>query len=379
MTTIAFVGTGFVADYYMTTLANHPELRIGGVWDRNAARLEQFSGFHGVRAYASLSACLGDPDVSIVVNLTNPASHFELNCAALEAGKHVYCEKPLGMTYDEAHKVIELAEQKGLTVCGAPANGLSDAQRLTAQLVESGRIGAPRLAYAEMEDGPVFKDNWTRWRSLSGAKWPGLHEFEVGCTLEHAGYGLSWLVGLFGPVERGQAFSALTFPDKGPGTEALAMAADFSVGCLVFGSGVTARLTCGLAAPRDRSLTIVGEEGTLVVRDLWDDRSPVHLGRFDAKPALIQRLAGRFERKRGGVLPLRLTHGKAVAYPFPPSAGKLSPFPSRIDFARGIAAMAEATSIGEAPFFSGRRALHLSELALALNDGIGLFEPRSRF
>jgi hypothetical protein len=46
------------------------------------------------------------------------------------------------------------------------------------------------------------------------------------------------------------------------------MAPDFAVGCLTFRSGVTARLTCGLAAPRDRSLTIVGEQGTIVVRDL---------------------------------------------------------------------------------------------------------------
>jgi predicted dehydrogenase len=116
----------------------------------------------------------------------------------LNAGKHVYCEKPLGMTFEEAREVIELAERLNLTVCGAPANGLSDAQQLVASLIAGGRIGQPRLAYAEMEDGPVFKDNWTEWRSLSGAKWPGLHEFEVGCTLEHAGYGLSWLVSLFG-------------------------------------------------------------------------------------------------------------------------------------------------------------------------------------
>ncbi|MEQ8741505.1 MAG: Gfo/Idh/MocA family oxidoreductase, partial [Hoeflea sp.] len=295
MATIAFIGTGFVADYYMTTLANHPGLKLAGVWDLNASRLQQFSAFHGMRAYRSLEECLSEPDVDIVVNLTNPESHFALNCSALEAGKHVYCEKPLGMTYDEAVKVIELAEEKKLTVCGAPANGLSDAQQLTAQLIGEGRIGTPRLAYAEMEDGPVFKDNWRDWRSRSGAKWPGLHEFEIGCTLEHAGYGLSWLVALFGPVAGGQAFSALAFPDKGPGTEGLSLAADFSVGCLSFESGVTARLTCGLAAPRDRSLTIVGDEGTIVVRDLWDDRSAVHLSRFAEKPPLIQRLAGRFE------------------------------------------------------------------------------------
>ncbi|MEQ8482402.1 MAG: Gfo/Idh/MocA family oxidoreductase [Hoeflea sp.] len=379
MATIAFIGTGFVADYYMTTLANHPGLKLAGVWDRDAIRLERFSAYHGLRAYGSLEECLSDPDVGIVVNLTNPENHFALNCSALEAGKHVYCEKPLGMTYDEAVKVVELAEEKKLTVCGAPANGLSDAQRLTAQLIGEGRIGAPRLAYAEMEDGPVFKDNWRDWRSRSGANWPGLHEFEVGCTLEHAGYGLSWLVALFGPVAGGHAFSALVFPDKGAGTEGLKLAADFSVGCLSFDSGVTARLTCGLAAPRDRSLTIVGDEGTIVVRDLWDDRSAIHLARFAEKLPLIQRIAGRFERHRGRVLPLTLTHGKPVRYPFPPSAPALSAFPSQIDFARGIAAMAEAIGKGEAPFFSGRRALHLSELALALNDGVGAFEPRSRF
>ena len=379
MTKIALVGTGFVADYYMTTLANYPALTIAGAWDRSSEQLSRFTRFHDVRAYGTLAECLGDEDVEIVVNLTTPESHFDLNCAALDAGKHVYCEKPLGMSFEEAAEVIERAERAGLTVCGAPANGLSDAQSLVAELIESGRIGTPRLAYAEMEDGPVFRDNWTEWRSRSGAKWPGLHEFEVGCTLEHAGYGLSWLVSLFGAVREGQAFSALTFPEKGPGTERLAMAADFSVGCLTFSSGVVARLTCGLAAPRDRSLTIVGDEGTIVVRDLWDDRSPVHLSRFDEKRPFLQRLAGRLERKRGQVLPLSLVHGRPVAYPARAKATSLSSFPSQIDFARGIAAMADALASGKAPVFSGRRALHLTELALALNAGVGPFTPRSGF
>ncbi|MEM5494835.1 Gfo/Idh/MocA family oxidoreductase [Hoeflea sp. AS16] len=379
MTKIAFVGTGFVADYYMTTLANYPGLTVAGVWDHDAHRLAQFCRFHNVPAYGSLEECLGEAETAIIVNLTTPESHFELNCAALNASKHVYCEKPLGMTFEEAREVVELAEAKGLTVCGAPANGLSDAQKLVAGLIADGRIGKPRLAYAEMEDGPVFKDNWAEWASRSGAKWPGLHEFEVGCTLEHAGYGLSWLVSLFGAVEEGQAFSALTFPDKGAGTAGIDMAPDFAVGCLSFRSGVTARLTCGLAAPRDRSLTIVGDEGTIVVRDLWDDRSPVHLSRFDGKRPLLQRLAGRFERSRGQVLPLRLLHGRPVAYPAPAKAGKLPAFPSQIDFARGIAVMAEALAAGQTPFFSGKRALHLTELALAMSQGVGPFKPRSGF
>tara|TARA_R110002020_G_scaffold25240_5_gene82282 strand:+ start:1718 stop:2857 length:1140 start_codon:yes stop_codon:yes gene_type:complete len=379
MTKIALIGTGFVADYYMTTLANYPELGLAGAWDRDSLRLGEFCRFHDARAYGSLEECLGDPEVAIIVNLTSPESHFELNCAALEAGKHVYCEKPLAMSFEQARAVVDLAASKGLTVCGAPANGLSDAQQLTETLIEAGRIGTPRLAYAEMEDGPVFRDNWTDWRSRSGAKWPGVHEFEVGCTLEHAGYGLSWLVSLFGAVEKGQAFSALTFPDKGPGTAELKLAPDFSVGCLSFRSGVTARLTCGLAAPRDRSLTIVGDKGTIVVRDLWDDRSPVHLSRFDGKRPFLQRLAALYERQRRRVLPLSLTYGRPVPYPAPAKATSLASFPSRIDFARGIAVMARAIDAGEAPFFSGERALHLTELALALNEGAGSFTPRSGF
>ncbi|MDP2733082.1 MAG: Gfo/Idh/MocA family oxidoreductase [Hoeflea sp.] len=379
MTKIAFVGAGFVADYYMTTLANYPELEIAGVWDHDAGRLAQFCSFYGTPAYGSLAECLGDQTTTIIVNLTNPENHFALNRAALKAGKHVYCEKPLGMSFEQASEIIALAGTENLTVCGAPANGLSEAHALTASLIDAGRIGTPRLAYAEMEDGSVFRDNWMAWRSRSGAKWPGLHEFELGCTLEHAGYGLSWLVSLFGAVETGQAFSALTFPDKGPGTSDRVMGPDFSVGCLNFRSGVTARLTCGLAAPRDRSLTILGDEGTIVVRDLWDDRSRVHLSRFDGKRPLLQRLAGRFERARGRVLPLRLTHGSPVPYSAPAKAAKLAAFPSQIDFARGIAVMAEAIAKGEAPYFSGARALHLTELALALNAGVGAFKPRSRF
>lgn len=66
MTGIAFVGTGFVADYYMTTLANHPQLRLVGAFDRSPAQLDRFSRFYGVRAYADLAEVFADPDVAVV-------------------------------------------------------------------------------------------------------------------------------------------------------------------------------------------------------------------------------------------------------------------------------------------------------------------------
>lgn len=378
MTRIALVGTGFVADYYVTTLANYPEIRLAGAWDRDADRLRAFGGFHKVPTFGGLDEILRDGGVDIVVNLTTPESHFPVNRAALEAGKHVYCEKPLAMSVEEAETLVSIAERNRLTICGAPANALSDAFELVRSQLEGGRIGRPKLVYAEMEDGPVFRANWRQWRNRSGAPWPGAHEFEVGCTLEHAGYGLSWLVGLFGPVAHVSAFSALTFPDKGPGTERLSMAPDFSVGCLTFRSGMVARLTCGLAAPRDRSMTVLGDEGTLVVRDLWDNRSPVNLAARDAR-SFVQKVAERVENRLGRRLPFRLYGGRRLPYPREAGISKLPSYPSQIDFARGIQRQAEAIRSDRQPFFSGRVSLHLTELALALDAGLPDYRVRTGF
>ncbi|MFI0843205.1 Gfo/Idh/MocA family protein [Mesorhizobium sp. IMUNJ 23232] len=371
---IAIVGTGFVADYYMTTLGNYPGLRLAGVFDRSAARLDQFAAFHKLRKYDSLAAVMADPLVKIVVNLTTPESHFEVSRATLEAGKHVYCEKPLAMDLSDAARIVDLAEAKNLTVATAPANALSEAHGLAAAALAEGRIGTPRLVYAEMEDGPVFRDKWPSWRSRSGAPWPGLHEFEIGCTLEHSGYALSWLVSLFGAVDSLTAYSAVTFPNKGPGTENITMAPDFSVGCLNFRSGLVARLTSGLAAPKDRSLTILGDKGSITVRDLWDNRSAVFVEETAAPRRLSTRVVNRLEAKLGRFIPWKPTPGRRIAYPAA-TRETLPNFPSQIDFCRGIAAQAIAIEAGEQPFFSGRRALHITELALALNNAHVLPQP----
>ena len=372
--TIAIVGTGFVADYYMTTLAGHPQLKLAGVFDRNTNRLAQFCSFHKVRAYPDYAAMLADPLVEIIVNLASPQAHFEISKAALEAGKQVYSEKPLAMSLEDAEGLVSLARSRNLTIASAPANGLSDACALVRDQLLANAIGTPRLVYAEMEDGPVFRAKWQDWKSRSGAPWPGIHEFEVGCTLEHAGYALSWLVGLFGPVKEMTAFSSLTFPDKGAGSQNHTLAPDFSVGCLTFKSGVIARLTSGLAAPRDRSLTILGDKGSITVRDLWDNRSVVHLEQTDAPRPLLHKLLRRLEAKLGKALPFKQVPGRRLSYPAA-SNGQLPSYPSKIDFMGGVAAQARMIR-GEGPaFYSDAVALHITELALALHNANNLHKP----
>ena len=108
---IAIVGTGFVAEMYGTTLAHYPALNLVGAYDTDSARLAAFSRRWPVRSYSSFDEMLGDTSVGMVLNLTSPRSHFEVSARCLEAGKHVYSEKPLAMNSHEASKLVALAEQ----------------------------------------------------------------------------------------------------------------------------------------------------------------------------------------------------------------------------------------------------------------------------
>ena len=84
---IGFVGCGFVADHYMTTLANHRKLVLAGAYDRNPERLAVFCRHYGAKAFGSLDALLAEPEIALVLNLTNPHSHFEVSRATLEIGR----------------------------------------------------------------------------------------------------------------------------------------------------------------------------------------------------------------------------------------------------------------------------------------------------
>jgi len=378
---IAIVGCGYVADYYMLTLRNHPTLQVAGVFDRKPDRLREFCAFHGVPAYATLDALLADGEVGMVLNLTNPASHYEVSLAALEAGRHVYSEKPLAMSIEDAEHLVEVARRRNLALAAAPCSILGESAQAAWTAILDGRLGRVRLAYAEMEDSMVFRESFREWNSPSGAPWPAADEFAVGCTLEHAGYYLTWLCAMFGPVQEITAFSARLFDDKGVEPAGDELAGDFSVSCLRFADGVVARLTCGLVAPKDRSLHIVGTEGTVTVSDGWDNRSGVWLRDREGYPQSrfvpkLGRLAARVER----YLPGR--HWLGERLPLAPDRPIVPSSSSRMDFARGPAATAEALHTNQPLPISADFSLHITELALVAQNAERFpspYRPRSTF
>ena len=267
---IAIVGCGFVADYYLKTLSMHSQLKLVGVMDKISDRAYKFAQFHNVdRVYETLTDVLEDNTVDIVLNLTNPNSHYEVSKACLQAGKHVYSEKPLAMEMAQANELVNIAQTKGLYLSSAPCSLLSETAQTVWKALRENKVGKVRLVYAEMDDGLVHQMPYQKWLSESGTPWPYKDEFEVGCTLEHAGYYVNWLTAFFGPAETVSAFSSCVIPDKQTDIPLDVNAPDFSVACIKFASGVVARLTCSIVAPHDHSLKIIGDEGLLGVDDCW--------------------------------------------------------------------------------------------------------------
>ncbi len=372
-TRIALVGCGFVADYYIGTMQAHPELEIAGVMDCDGQRSAHFAAYYKLPTYSSLDDVLKDPSISVVANLTNPRSHYEVSRRCLEAGKHVYSEKPLAVRLSDAEQLVDLAQRKGLYISSAPCSALSETAQTIWKALRQNAIGKVLMVRAELDDGFLAATRYRQWKSRSGTPWPWKDELTVGCTLEHAGYYLTWLAAFFGRAESVTAFSSCNMRERWVADGVEDPGPDFSVACVRYESGVVARLTCNIVAPLDRTLTIIGEDGILRTGDSWDYRSPVYIQKRD--------FFSRVAHKYPFVSKLPVVGGHS--YPLLKGNGANSYRQAhKMDFARGLADLAEAIAGGRECRLSAQFCLHVNELVLAINnagDDGATYRMRSSF
>ncbi len=370
---LAVVGTGYVAHMYAATMGKHSDLTLLGVQDTNPKHLEAFCRTWRSRPYASLDDVLSDPAVELVLNLTNPRSHYEVTRRCLESGKHVYSEKPLAMTAADAAKLVKLAKQKERQLSTAPCSLLSETAQTMWKAIREGVVGKVRLVYANFDDGMIAPNMspWL-WVNDSGVPWPAADEFEVGCTYEHAGYVLTWLAAFFGPAKSVTAFASCQIPDKGVRVDA--MAPDFSVGCIEYSNDVVVRVTCGIVAPLDKSLLIIGDDGVISTSNVRDDAGPVYVQHIPprAMHARLERWLNPIRKSLEGYLPAVPWSGLdwhfRRKYPFARRpTGVVVDRPGKpVDFCRGPSEMAEAIRDKRACRLSADMGLHITEVIEAL-------------
>jgi len=259
---------------------------------------------------------------------------------------------------------VLLAEHLGLLVLSASCSLLGDAAQKLWHAVRHEVTGKVRAVYAELDDGMVHKMPFQKWKSSSGAPWPYKDEFEVGCTLEHAGYYLGWLVAMFGPAKSVTVFSDCLVLDKLAGEQLEPpFTPDFSVGVLKFANGVVARLSTTIIGPHNHSIQIIGDDGVIGLNDCWfnDDKVYVRKLWHIRRKSFLSPFTTRYKVSGLSNRKLKNTGG------------------SRMDFAAGVMEMSASMNEQRQCLLSPRFSLHVNEIALALQGDNGVYEMNSTF
>jgi predicted dehydrogenase len=275
---LALVGAGVISTQYLTALSSFPDVRVLSVADLDEERARAQAQAYGVPAHGDVASALAIPEVEIVVNLTIPAAHAEVATAALQAGKHVYGEKPLALAPSDGAKILAEAQTRGLRVGSAPDTFLGAGLQSAARAVRAGLIGEPVSATA-VTQGPG-PESWHPSPEF-------LFQYGAGPLFDIGPYYLTALVALFGSVTRVAATSrqarAQRVVGSGPraGTVFDVEVPTHVHALLDFASGPSASATFSFdsAVPR-RMIEITGTEGTLSLPDPNTFEGPLRIQRF---------------------------------------------------------------------------------------------------
>jgi predicted dehydrogenase len=263
---IGIIGCGAIFPAYVKGCSDYPVVRIAACADLDVDRARQRAAESGLPRGVAVEELLADPGIEVVVNLTVPRAHAGVTRAALEAGKHVYSEKPLALGREEASALVALAAARGLRLGGAPDTFLGGGIQTCRRLVDEGAIGRPVAAAAffcypgheSWHPNPKF-----------------YYEKGGGPMFDMGPYYITALVNLLGPAQRVSGSARVSFPTRTITSEPLAgtvIAVETPThlaGTIDFAGGAVATMVMSFDMQNHRlpCLEVYGSEGTLVVPD----------------------------------------------------------------------------------------------------------------
>lgn len=195
MKTVRFgiVGTGMIADFHAKAVASLEGVELAGVFSRNSEKALDFASRHGTKAVSSLEALLGDPQIDAICVTTPSGTHGEIAIAALNAGKHVLCEKPLEVTREKVDAMIAAAQRNNRHLAAVFQMRFNDGAVQMKKAFEAGRFGKVALCSCYIK--------W--WRSqeyYDNGGWRGTKQLDGGGVLFNQGIHtldlLQWIAGM---------------------------------------------------------------------------------------------------------------------------------------------------------------------------------------
>lgn len=264
---IGIAGCGNISDAYFsgcTKLCQN--LEVVACSDVILERAREKAAKWNIPLACSTEELLANPEIELVVNLTIPKLHAKLNTQVLQAGKHVYVEKPLAISLPDAKAVMELAATKGLRVGCAPDTFLGAGIQTCRAIIDQGLIGTPVSAFAFM-----LCHGHESWHPDPDFYYqPG-----AGPMLDMGPYYLTALVNLVSPISRVSGFTGKAFNERlitsAPknGTKIEVNTSTHVAGTVDFASGAIGTVIMSFDVWRSDCprIEIHGTEGSLSVPD----------------------------------------------------------------------------------------------------------------
>ena len=213
MKNIGLIGCGNIAETYFRAQDYFNNIKFVACADKFPEVSKKCADQYNIKSL-TVDEILKDTNVDVILNLTIPQAHFEISKLALEAGKHVYSEKPMSIKYDEANELVNLAKDNNLYIGNAPDTFLGGGGQVARKFVDDGDIGKVLtgnfiFAFPGVQE---FHPNPESWFQSGG-----------GPVIDMGPYFFTTLVNLLGPVKnvrsRGKKFADqreyLVGPKKG--------------------------------------------------------------------------------------------------------------------------------------------------------------------
>ncbi len=262
---VGILGCGNISTTYFSLSPLFKGIKVLACADLNPAAAEAKAKEYGVKAQ-TVEELLANDEIDVIVNLTIPDAHFAVSKAILQAGKHVYSEKPLTVTLEEGKELQALGREKGLAIGCAPDTFLGGAHQLARAYIDGGGVG--RITSGTCH---VMSPGMEMWHPN-----PGFFFLNGGGPILDLGpYYIANLINFLGPVKRVAALTSMANKTRTVTSEPLSgtiipVETPTNIHALLeFAEGATITLSASwdVWSHRHANMELYGTEGSIYVPD----------------------------------------------------------------------------------------------------------------
>ena len=298
---VAIIGCGSVSNRYIVHLQSSPLVKIVSLCDIKQDRAEAQNKKYNIGAstYNNINALLKGNAFDLMLTLTDMQMHGALNKIALQAGKHVWSEKPLANTYAEGKALVDYAKLKGVRIWGAPAVVTSPQFEFMSKTIQEGKLG--KLASAHGQYGHT------------GPTWSSFFYEPLGGSMPDLGvYNMATLTGLLGPAKSVMAMTSIVNKEREIDEKGIVKVneEDNAHILLEHENGVISHIMCGFnyfdpfghEAKNQtlHSIQIFGDKGNMrLIGYDWEPKSVVLDNSWTEAPQVVQTDDGGYQWQEG--------------------------------------------------------------------------------